>query len=666
MRRILIVIAILLFISSSFPYEKKSIIERYTNYQCGPCASVNNAWYNAATANLVGSETVSHIVYNVNWPGPNDPMYLLNAAENSKRWGYYGVNSVPWIVVNGTTISVDEPSMQNAVTNGNAQFAPFKIILTPERFHNNVINVKVKIIRDPTDVTVFDTVNTKLRVGLTEKRVTGVGGLESAYFSITRRILPNADGALFDIPLPGDSVEVELMYVPSQEFLQNVNLDSLRVVSFIQNDLSKMIYQSEMTDVVSSNNLNAAFSLSDDFGGAPLTVSFTDYSTGSDSSAALQYEWDFNNDGTIDSQDPSPEFTYSEEGFYTVKLTVKEGLNSHTRLMNNLITIITSVADILVVNGIDYRTSTYIPEMQRFYGGSAAYGYHQVDVWDLFGDQGFDYFANPLVQKVHLFKRDVPLAAMKIYDKVIWIGNNYSGDIAFFKPSTVIDYLGLGGNFLLTSRLGSSFFSTELRTYAGISGFTGDLQIDSLVALDSNLVNMRVIPGNLNNLVHLFTISDSSTISIFKYPIYPNHSAGFRMQKENEGAFIFITGRPYRYDTAASAFNYSYIIDNWMTGDIVGVKENRNSVPEDFTLSQNYPNPFNPVTSIKYNVAKTGLVRIKVYDILGNEVTDLINTVKEPGEYVVRFDASGLSSGIYLCRMEAPGVNISKKMILLK
>lgn len=649
----------------SYSFEKKSIIERYTNYQCSPCANENNLWYNATTANLVASNTVSHIVYNVNWPGASDPMYLLNASQNSTRWRYYGVNSVPWIVINGSTISVNQGSLMNAVTTGNAQFAPFKIILTPEKFFNNVINVKVTIIRDSADVTVFDSTNTRLRIGITEKRVSNVpGGLEAHYFSITRRMLPDSKGLLFDIPAPGDTTELEAAYVPSQGFSQSVNFDSLRVVAFIQNDLSKMIYQSEMADVLPSTNLNAAFIIDEDLGGAPLTVSFTNYSTGTDSNSVLQYEWDFNNDGTIDSQEPSPEFTYTEEGTYSVSLKVTEAIIQHTRLVKNMITTITPGAGILVVNGIDYSNATYIPEMQRFYGSSAPYGYKQVDVWDLFGDQGFNYFVNPQVQKVHLFNRDVPLAAMKIYDKVIWIGNNYSGDLAFFNSSTVINYLGQGGHFMLASRTGSAFFNQELRNYAGVASFTGDMQVDSLVAIDSNLVNMRTIATN--NLVHLFTITDSSTIPIFRYPPYPTYVAGFRMHKENEGAFIFISGRPYRYDTAASAANYNYIIDNWMKDEAVNVDEQQNSIPKEFSLSQNYPNPFNPSTTIKYNVAKTGTVTVKIFDVLGKEISTLVNEVKTPGEYSVRFISKGLSSGIYFYKMTAEGVNISRKMILIK
>jgi hypothetical protein len=75
-------------------------------------------------------------------------------------------------------------------------------------------------------------------------------------------------------------------------------------------------------------------------------------------------------------------------------------------------------------------------------------------------------------------------------------------------------------------------------------------------------------------------------------------------------------------------------------------------VPSGMRLEQNYPNPFNPSTIIGYRVASSGLVKLAVYDVLGRLVSELVNEVKVPGAYSVRFDGSSLSSGIYFARME--------------
>jgi hypothetical protein len=93
-------------------------------------------------------------------------------------------------------------------------------------------------------------------------------------------------------------------------------------------------------------------------------------------------------------------------------------------------------------------------------------------------------------------------------------------------------------------------------------------------------------------------------------------------------------------------------------------------IPVNFELSQNYPNPFNPSTNIKYSIAGKGLVSIKVYDVLGNEIATLVNEQKAPGYYEVQFDTKsarvGLSSGVYFYRLITDDFVTTKKMILLK
>lgn len=85
-----------------------------------------------------------------------------------------------------------------------------------------------------------------------------------------------------------------------------------------------------------------------------------------------------------------------------------------------------------------------------------------------------------------------------------------------------------------------------------------------------------------------------------------------------------------------------------------------------FSLSQNYPNPFNPSTTISYQLATEGFVSLKVYDVLGKEVTTLVNEIKQSGVHEVNFDASEYTSGIYLYRMTLNNFTQTYKMIVLK
>ncbi len=83
-------------------------------------------------------------------------------------------------------------------------------------------------------------------------------------------------------------------------------------------------------------------------------------------------------------------------------------------------------------------------------------------------------------------------------------------------------------------------------------------------------------------------------------------------------------------------------------------------------LEQNYPNPFNPNTTIKYSIPNAGIVSVKVFDVLGKEVAELVNEIKSAGSYSVDFNASNLPSGVYFYCLKSGGFVESKKLILIK
>ncbi len=89
-------------------------------------------------------------------------------------------------------------------------------------------------------------------------------------------------------------------------------------------------------------------------------------------------------------------------------------------------------------------------------------------------------------------------------------------------------------------------------------------------------------------------------------------------------------------------------------------------IPADFTLLQSYPNPFNPTATIEYHVPVSGFVKLSVYDILGREITLLVNENKSVGKHRVTFDASGLPGGVYFYRMQAGQFQETRKLVLLK
>ncbi len=126
-----------------------------------------------------------------------------------------------------------------------------------------------------------------------------------------------------------------------------------------------------------------------------------------------------------------------------------------------------------------------------------------------------------------------------------------------------------------------------------------------------------------------------------------------------------MTYSPFNEDNSynnVSKWLYTWIGNEWY----VGVENEDVPVVKDYALMQNYPNPFNPTTMIKYNLKETGLVTVKVYDVLGREAATLVNEVQNAGLHTFNFNASHLSSGVYLYQIQSGDFTAVKKMMLVK
>lgn len=137
---------------------------------------------------------------------------------------------------------------------------------------------------------------------------------------------------------------------------------------------------------------------------------------------------------------------------------------------------------------------------------------------------------------------------------------------------------------------------------------------------------------------------------------------GFSIPSTIDGmqrSFVFVSNGRYEHIIERSKYNVS--------GKNQLLKNSaESSRPLEYRLEQNYPNPFNPASTINYSVKENGYVRLKVYDIIGNEVTELVNGNLTAGNYSVEFNAGELPSGVYIYSIQANNFFDSKKMILIK
>jgi len=183
---------------------------------------------------------------------------------------------------------------------------------------------------------------------------------------------------------------------------------------------------------------------------------------------------------------------------------------------------------------------------------------------------------------------------------------------------------------------------------------------DYVMAADFSTGNAGVIAGPQDVLGYPSYSPDDDSVAYHTTSLYQSkeHSAVDEMPLLSDE--IDGEGSP---DSLAIDATYPV----WFAiGNRVTATHSSPSMPAKFELEQNYPNPFNPSTVISYKVSMNSPVTLKVYDVLGREVATLVNEKKAPGQYSVRFDGSGLASGVYFYRLSAGNFSSTKKLLLMK
>lgn len=168
-------------------------------------------------------------------------------------------------------------------------------------------------------------------------------------------------------------------------------------------------------------------------------------------------------------------------------------------------------------------------------------------------------------------------------------------------------------------------------------------------------------PGGSTNITYVYSLSSNSWFGTIAPMPHAFHNISNQVVPicVDDTARIMIVG-------GYSSPSYTSFVDVTGCGPILVNIKPTAEIPKSYDLSQNYPNPFNPTTKISYTIPKTGLVILKVYDILGKEIATLVNEVKNTGSYIIEFNGSNLSSGTYFYRLQADDFVSIKKMMFIK
>lgn len=129
---------------------------------------------------------------------------------------------------------------------------------------------------------------------------------------------------------------------------------------------------------------------------------------------------------------------------------------------------------------------------------------------------------------------------------------------------------------------------------------------------------------------------------------------------------LLATGLATNSDGNSSGDDWNWAVSKRIIVKLATGVSGNNAEIRDFSISQNYPNPFNPNTMISYQFPVSGFVSLKIFDVLGNEITSLVNENQNSGIYNINFDGSNLSGGVYYYTITAGDFRVTKSMMLIK
>jgi hypothetical protein len=228
--------------------------------------------------------------------------------------------------------------------------------------------------------------------------------------------------------------------------------------------------------------------------------------------------------------------------------------------------------------------------------------------------------------------------------------------------------------------VGTSFDSSANRPSGGFAkfgiGFYRSTGVDSFWYVNNinsgtttgpgHFLGMQTIAFAVNNsggtLTYTAPGGASETVADKTWDLWVGTSKEFDDQPANADTLTLST-----FKIVFGSGSNTIAVDNLLIDPLVPTSvEGEPSVPRETKLEQNYPNPFNPNSNIRFRVSQLIQVRLAVFDLLGREVSVLVNERKSPGIYEIPFDGSGLASGVYLYRLVAGSSVETRKMVLMR
>lgn len=602
-----------------FPGVTKTVLlEEWTSSTCGPCAA-NNPTIDAFV--LSKFDSLVAIKYHVGWPSPgNDPMYLYNPVQSYDRRYYYGVNSVPHVIMNGQINPSypysNAPSLPTAFYQAKSAGSPISISVTDTRISQDSMRADITInIYAPLKYGQY-----YLRTHAIERKIQyasppGTNG-ESLFSDVFRRAFPNSLGT--PIPTTVGTHSITITYPMDNA----VWVDSMIYTAvFIQNDVTKEVINSAKARHYPrgvNHYAGVPFEMNKDREVAP------DYSA---QTGVSQF-------GSLESLIGTFHYQLFETEFPPMGWVVKNSDNGIT------------FARYTGVNGPSLGGNNSVK--MDFYNYSAT------------GQK--DTLISPLYSG--LLESD--------FVKFDYAYAQYSS--TYIDSLIVLLSINNGQTFPFTVfRKGGASLATAPITTSSFVPNSSQWQTHSFSLAG-------VVPVELSS----FTVSPNrSGVHLNWSTSTEANNYGFEIQRSLDGNSFVTIGFVSGIGTSIASTSYSYVDKSDFIGknnlyyrlkqiDFDGSFEYSQVInveydfPLTFVLNQNYPNPFNPDTKISFAIPAEENVSIKVFDITGTEILTIINERKPAGTYEINFDATNLVSGVYFYKLTAGQYSSIKKMTLIK
>lgn len=618
MKKLIFIIAILLLtLSISFSGDRMMLLEFFTSSTCGPCASNNPIL--TAFVNSKDPERLAAIAYHMNWPAPgNDPMYLYNPNDNNARRTFYNVNSIPQSFfdgIYGISPPYSQATFQSYYTMRENLLSPVTILLKDSLLTGDSILIRVTVYGE----SYLSNPNATLHIAVIENHIhyqypPGTNG-ETDFYWVMRRMFPNGNGSPITL-FPGTLQTVEYRFKRDTIWNQN----QVSYLAFVQAANKEILGAAKKTLNFTLLPYPAYRAVAQGQSGSGtfrvrVPVRATGYNMPLTFSAAVSPN--------------NPNITVSFPNGNTLS-NLNDSLlvqvNSTSSAPSGVYQIILTATD---ANSKSHKTSvTYLVNRNYVLVGTNRNGVvqYKVDGNTYTTFSVFDWE----VGSTHTLQAISPMN----YTSYQYVFQNWSNNGDTTQTITVNT----------TTNQYIAYYKLQWKLQAS----TNPSGIMPLVSITNG--NMYHDSGSV------------VTVSISPLQVQFNNKTYYFNRWVGGGQGSYNGTNPTFQVTMNNFINQIAIFDTVN----ISVKPIGTEIPTKYELMQNYPNPFNPSTKIKFAIPKSGLVSIKVFDILGRQVGDIVNNYLEAGYYEAEFNGTNLSSGIYFYRLEASDFTQIKSMILLK